>query len=95
MYRAGVRPWECHKPRRWMWSLPHGAHRLVEIQTSQQAQHSAKVTDAAAGKGSRPRHLLKPRSNVKMKDEEELAWEWGGGVGMSARGRRNSDRATA
>ena len=29
-----------------------------------------------------------------MKDEEELAWEWGGGVGMSARGRRNSDRAT-
>lgn len=63
--------------------------------TQCESRSEGKVTDAAAGKGSRPRHLLKPRSNVKMKDEEELAWEWGGGVGMSARGRRNSDRATA
>ena len=28
---------------------------------------------------------------MKMKDEEELAWERGGGLGVSARGRRNCD----
>ena len=27
---------------------------------------------------------------MKTKDEEELAWEWGGGPGVSARGRKTA-----